>query len=155
APTITASGSTGLYRWYDVPTGGSPLGTGSTFSPGALYSNSNLVYYVEAVDNISAPSCVSPRAAIMLQPTPLATPVVSGNTTVLCGGTTTLSASASASYINWYTQPSGGTPVYSGASFSIPPVYSSGITYYVEAATHPGPIATVQFNYTGGQQTWV
>ncbi|MBM3171148.1 MAG: hypothetical protein FJZ75_06005, partial [Bacteroidetes bacterium] len=32
AATLTASGSTGLYRWYNQPSGGSVLGTGASFT---------------------------------------------------------------------------------------------------------------------------
>lgn len=154
-PTITASGSTGLYRWYNVASGGSPLANGSTYSPGNIYSNSNLVYYVEAVDNVSSPTCISPRTAIVLNPVPLTAPTVSGNATVSCGGTTTITASASASTINWYDVPTGGTPIYSGTTFNTPPIFGNGKTFYVEAATGTSSTVTQTFNYTGGSQSWV
>ena len=38
AATLTASGSTGLYRWYNQPSGGSVLGTGASFTTPAMYS---------------------------------------------------------------------------------------------------------------------
>ena len=37
--TLTASGSTGLYRWYNQPSGGSVLGTGATFSTPAMFTH--------------------------------------------------------------------------------------------------------------------
>lgn len=43
--TLTATGSGGTLRWYDVMTGGTVLGTGTTYTTPALYTNTN--YYVE------------------------------------------------------------------------------------------------------------
>lgn len=156
APTITASGSTGIYRWYNVPTGGSPLSTGTSFSPGNIYQNSNQTFYVEAVDNLSSPSCISSRSAILLQPGALSAPVVSGAGAVNCGGTLTMSATGSSTQINWFTQPTGGTPVYTGSSFTTPPIFGNGATYYVESATSATPVVTQTYAHTGsGNYSWV
>ncbi len=156
SPTITASGSTGIYRWYNVPTGGSPLSTGSSFNPGSIYQNSNQTFYVEAVDNLSSPTCISPRTAILTQPSPLSSPSVSGAGSLNCGGTLTMSATSSAPMINWFTQPTGGMPVFTGSSFTTPPMYGSGATYYVEAATATAPIVSQTYVHTGsGNYTWV
>lgn len=47
--TLTATGSTGQYAWYANSTGGTPLGTGATFTTPALTANTT--YYVEATAN--------------------------------------------------------------------------------------------------------
>ncbi|WP_228237049.1 Calx-beta domain-containing protein [Allomuricauda sp. M10] len=62
--TLTASAtvedeSTITYRWYDVPTGGTPLGTGSTFVINNLSETTS--YYVAA----SANGCVSERVEVI------------------------------------------------------------------------------------------
>jgi PKD repeat protein len=44
--TLSASGSSGTYRWFNSPTGGTLLGTGATFTTPNLTSNTT--YYVEA-----------------------------------------------------------------------------------------------------------
>ena len=44
--TITASGSSGTYLWYNQPTGGTLLGTGPTLTTTPLVTNTN--FYVEA-----------------------------------------------------------------------------------------------------------
>jgi len=61
-------------NWYDVPTGGTPIGTGSTFPTPVLSSNTS--YYAEAVNTVSG--CVSAtRAEAKVQMlTPLPAPVV-------------------------------------------------------------------------------
>lgn len=58
-------------------------------------------------------------------------------------GTVTLSASGSGSML-WYTTPTGGSPVFTGPSYTTPPI-SSTTTYYVESQTglapeHVGPL---------------
>src|SRR5690606_559538 len=60
SPTLSASGSTGIYRWYDQPTGGNLLGTGSTYTPSNLLYTSTFIY-CEAVDQLPTPSCISGR----------------------------------------------------------------------------------------------
>ncbi len=147
--TLTASGSTGIFRWYDQPIGGALLGTGASYTTAALYSNQT--YYVEAVDNLSNPNCVSPRAAAIVQSNPLPSPITIGDS-VLCGTQGTLLASGSSGSFNWYSQPTGGTPIFQGSSFNVQLTQTT--TYYVEATDNLNPNQTVTFNYTGGQQTW-
>ena len=48
---ISASGSSGLYKWYDVSSGGSLLGTGKTYTTSELSASKS--YYVSAYDTIS------------------------------------------------------------------------------------------------------
>jgi|GEM_PF-614037 len=150
AATLTASGSTGLYRWYNQPSGGSVLGTGASFTTPAMYSQGT--YYVEAVNSYNNPNCVSPRAALVVTVNPLASPVGTG-TTVTCGSSATLSASGSTGLFRWFSVPTGGTVLGTGANFS-PPSTLQTTTYYVEATNNLNPSATVTFNYTGGQQNW-
>lgn len=61
-------------NWYDVPTGGIPVGTGSTFTTPVLSNNNS--YYAEAVNTVSG--CVSAtRAEAKVQMlAPLPAPVV-------------------------------------------------------------------------------
>ena len=148
--TLTASGSTGLYRWYNQPSGGSVLGTGATFSTPAMYAQAT--YYVEAVNSYNNPNCVSPRAALVVTVNPLAMPTITGDT-VTCGGTATLSAAGSTGLYRWYSGPTGGAVLATGANFT-PPGTLQSTTYYVEATNNLNPVSTVNFNYNGGQQSW-
>ncbi len=56
-----------------------------------------------------------------------------------CGyGSPTISATANpGTTINWYTSPSGGSPVYTGNSYTVPPL-SSSTTYYASAVVPKG-----------------
>jgi ELWxxDGT repeat protein len=57
---LRASTPSGTLEWYDLPEGGSPVGTGPLFSTGPLTATRS--WYVEAVD-----SCRSPRARVVVR----------------------------------------------------------------------------------------
>ncbi|WP_183566772.1 gliding motility-associated C-terminal domain-containing protein [Mucilaginibacter sp. SP1R1] len=119
-------------KWYTVATGGTPVFTGSTFTTPVL--NANTTYYAEA----SLGSCVSPdRTAVPVTVTPVVIPDVSVNPptqSVNAGtsGTITASSTSAGATFNWYTTPTGGTPVFTGATFVTPSVFTN-TTYYAEA----------------------
>jgi len=48
--TLSASGSTGHFHWYDAPSGGNLLGQGSTCTTAALFADTSY-YYVEGISN--------------------------------------------------------------------------------------------------------
>lgn len=48
---LTATATTGTLRWFDVPTGGVPLGTGSPYTTPVINTTTN--YYVEAIAGLS------------------------------------------------------------------------------------------------------
>lgn len=50
--TLSASGSTGFYNWYQNPTGGSAIGSGNSFQTPILTATTN--YYVAAIDTNTA-----------------------------------------------------------------------------------------------------
>jgi gliding motility-associated-like protein len=56
--TLTATGSSGSYNWFDAAVGGNLVGTGNTYTTPALTTNTS--YYVQAVFN----GCSSTRARI-------------------------------------------------------------------------------------------
>jgi len=119
-----------VFNWYTTSTGGSSIYTGATYT--TPYLTSGLTYYVEAQAN----SCYSSgRTAVNVQVTPApASPTVAASNLSVCSGT---SASLSATgpvgaTFNWYTSPSGGSPVHTGTTYSTPPATASTI-YYVES----------------------
>ena len=58
---LAASGSTGVFEWYDAPSGGNHLATGAVYNTGPL--NAAGTYWVEAVQNAVA-GCVSARVPV-------------------------------------------------------------------------------------------
>ena len=77
--TLTASGSTGVYQWYDAATGGNLIATGSTYTTSVLTTNT--IYYVQADNN----GCVSPRTQVnvLVGPVPNITSAATAN---ICSG---------------------------------------------------------------------
>jgi len=131
--TLTASGATGsnTYRWYTMPTGGTPINnqTGASFTTPSL--SVSTVYYVSI---LGTGNCESNRTAVTASIN--AIPVSPTTTSAArCGsGTVNLLASgaqATQTY-RWYTVPTGGTPInnQTGASYATPSL-SATSTYYV------------------------
>ncbi|MFC4746176.1 hypothetical protein ACFO5S_01880, partial [Flavobacterium branchiicola] len=131
--TLGATASAGTINWYAASSGGPSLATGTTFTTPSL--SATTIYYVAATSN----GCTTAtRTAVTATVNTL--PTI--NTTTQdsrCGaGTLTLKATASSgATINWYTDPTGGTPLYTGADFTTPSL-SATTTYYVGATTTAG-----------------
>lgn len=122
---LGAVASGGTLNWYSVPTGGTSLGTGTSFTTPTL--SGNQFFYVDA----STGSCTSPRSSVLA--TMYVMPTVSGTAGSRCdAGTITLLASANAGTISWYAGASGGTAIGTGGTFVTPSV-SNTTTYYAEA----------------------
>ena len=142
--TISATASAGTIWWYDAPTAGTLLASGTSFSPNVT---STTTYYVETTLN----GCTSPRTAILV--TVNSTPSITSTTPASrCdSGTVTLQASASGGTLNWYDAPTGGNLVGTGISFTTPSL-SSTTTYYVEAilgtCNSPRTAVTATINVT-------
>lgn len=140
-------GSTNFY-WYNDLIGGEPIDSGATFNTGAIVNTGALdltkIYYVEAVD---ANGCTSLRipVPVVLKPAldvPLVNPLVS---TVCSGQSAVLTAFSllGSGTFNWYDQIIGGTPLFTGDTFTTPPANNAnGVnlvsTYYVEAVDNFG-----------------
>ncbi|AWI24559.1 Ig-like domain-containing protein [Flavobacterium pallidum] len=124
--TLSASASAGTLNWYDVPTGGSVLGSGNNFVTPSV--SATTTYYVEAVSG----NCTSPRTAVTA--TVNATPVISAATPGnRCGsGSVTIGAAATAGTINWYNVSTGGSVLGTGTSF-VTPAISADTNFYAEA----------------------
>lgn len=125
ALTLTAVASSGTLNWYSVPTGGSSLATGTSFTTPIL--SGTATYYVAA----SNASCTSARIAVTA--TVNATPIITGGSNSRCdAGVVLLSASATAGTISWYANASGGSALGTGTSYTTPSI-SITTTYYAEA----------------------
>lgn len=127
--TLTATSTPGTtISWYDVPIGGAPLATGTSFTTPTL--NTTTVYYGD-------PGCESKRkpvtATVNITPN---NPVPVEPTVSRCGeGSVTLQADSNIGIINWYSASTGGTSLHIGNSFSTP-IITTNTTYYAEASNN-------------------
>ena len=135
--TLTASGSSGaVVDWYDVPTGGTKLYTGASYTTPILYTSTK--YYYEA--RIESTGCVSDlrhQVEVQLTDAPFVESAYGVNR---CGaGTVSLSAHArddETDVIDWYSAPTGGTLLVQGDNYYeylTTPSISTSTTYYAQA----------------------
>ncbi|HWZ34884.1 MAG TPA: hypothetical protein VNW51_01935, partial [Mucilaginibacter sp.] len=133
--SITAPAN-GTFTWYDQPTGGTVLATGTSYTTGPL--NANTTYYVE----YSRGTCVSPvRYPIQVQVDnqPVKPAVAPASTTIYAGQTATFTAtSVNNAVINWYDAATGGNLVHTGTTFTTPSL-NANQSYYAEAVTGTCP----------------
>jgi len=122
---LNATVSAGVLNWYDAATGGTYLGTTTSFATPTLSASQS--YFVEASNN----GCTSPRIEVVATINTI--PTITGTTpsSRCSSGTVTLGATGSSGTINWYDAPTGGVLVGTGASFTTPSI-STSTTYYVE-----------------------
>ncbi len=122
---LSAASSAGTLVWYGVATGGTALGTGTTFNTPNIASSTT--YYVEATNG----TCTSTRTAVNAT-IDIAQTITSTTPASRCdAGVLTLSASATGGTLNWYAAATGGTILATGTTFTTPSL-SSSTTYYVE-----------------------
>ncbi|NCD72142.1 gliding motility-associated C-terminal domain-containing protein [Mucilaginibacter agri] len=137
---------TGLtYNWYTAAAGGSPVNTGVSFTTGML--SANAVYYVEAANSTGCPSATRTEVDITVTPLPTAPTVTAqgGSTTPsVCSGANAVLVATSVTpnvSFNWYTAATGGTPIFTGPTYTTDPL-TANTTYYVEAVTNTGSCAS-------------
>jgi hypothetical protein len=115
------------FNWYNAATGGSSLGTGSSFNTPNL--SVSTTYYVSATASSCTTVTRTPVVATVKTTPTVTTTIPASN----CGtGSVTLQAVASAGDINWYAASSGGSSLGSGVSFATPSINTT-TTYYVDA----------------------
>ncbi|MES2370982.1 MAG: gliding motility-associated C-terminal domain-containing protein [Bacteroidota bacterium] len=123
--TLTASGSTGGYRWYDAPTGGNLVSSAASFTTPSLSSTTS--YYVET----TVTGCTSPRATVTVtvNPTPSAP---TGTPATICEGNSTTITATGTGTLDWFALASGGSPLQPpGGSFTTPALNTT-TTYYAQ-----------------------
>ena len=135
-------GSVALYAtsnyqifWYDTLSGGVALNSGSLFN--TPFINATTTYYAETDD-----ICNSNRTAVnaIIQPIPVS-PV--GINAIICGSGNALIGATAANTIYWFAQPSGGSILGSGNTFTTPVIDSTTIYYAVAisiCASPPTPV---------------
>lgn len=126
---LSATSSAGTLSWFSASSGGSSLGTGTSFNTPTI--STTTTYYVESTDN----GCTSPRSSVVA--TVNTTPSVTGTTPASrCdAGTIALGATASAGTLNWFAASSGGSSLGTGTSF-ITPSIGATTNYYVDATNN-------------------
>ena len=111
-------------NWYDAMTGGSTLGSGSTFNTPVI--SVTTTFYADA-----GLGCNSARVPVIASIIQLPATPSTSNDTVCGGGSMTLIAVATDS-IFWFDVPVGGIQIASGSNFTTPNL-SNTATYYVES----------------------
>ena len=149
--TISAIGSGSSLDWYDAPSGGTLLGTGSSYTTPTLFATTT--YYVETGDGV----CFSPRTAVTIIVEPYPAPTVTGSgSAITCSGSTTITAIGSGTSIDWYDAASGGTLLASGSSYTTPTI-SASTSYWVETTngicTSPRTLVTILVSIPFGTPT--
>ncbi|RPD37963.1 gliding motility-associated C-terminal domain-containing protein [Chitinophaga barathri] len=137
---LNANGPAGAtFRWYDAPTGGTPLFTGATFSTPAITADA--VYYVEAVS--AGSTCPSEVRSPVFVKVGLPTVSVTANSvTIPQGGTATFNVNTPDTSLTykWYDVPTGGTALFTGPGFTSQPLNAT-TTFYVEARNNSGCVS--------------
>ncbi|MFN3405251.1 MAG: DNRLRE domain-containing protein, partial [Cytophagaceae bacterium] len=124
--TLTATGSSGSYRWYDASSGGTLLASTAVYTTPSI--SSTTTYYVCAVHNGSE----SPRVAVVANVYATLAAPTEVSAGVCGGGTATLSASGSFGAYAWYDVAAGGTVLATTSTFATPSL-SATTTYYVSS----------------------
>ncbi|RYY22965.1 MAG: hypothetical protein EOP41_06770, partial [Sphingobacteriaceae bacterium] len=127
------------YDWFTTPTGGNAVFTGIKYVTPAITQNTT--YYVEAKSTTG--NCInnSGRSAVNIRVSDsINQPDLSSTQNNICAGGTVniavVNPSSSLVY-NWFTTATGGTPVYTGTSFTLNNLRANA-TYYVEATNGQG-----------------
>ncbi|PKV51638.1 putative secreted protein (Por secretion system target) [Aquimarina sp. MAR_2010_214] len=122
--TLTATGNSD-YKWYNTPTGGTSIASGSTYQTQALTTNKS--YYIEGVIG----GCItSTRTEVKIAVSESPNQPVSSNQTICSGESTTLTVTGNSEY-KWYDTPTGGTSIASGTTYQTPVLDDTQI-YYIE-----------------------
>lgn len=124
------------YRWYATATGGAILFTGAAFTTPALTQTTS--YFVEAFNPSSMCTSVARTEVVVNVNDAPDAPTVTPSSANICNGqSATFTASSNMSNVTfrWYTQATGGSPIFVGATFTTPPL-SQTTTYFVEVASN-------------------
>ncbi|WP_158447839.1 PKD domain-containing protein [Aquimarina longa] len=122
--TIAPKGNSD-YKWYTTISGGTSIASGKTYQTPALTNNQT--YYIEGVLNGCS---TSTRTKIEINVMPNPDQPIATDQTICKGESITLSASGNSEY-KWYETSTGGTSIFSGATFKTP-VLDATKTYYIE-----------------------
>ncbi|MFH0867466.1 MAG: T9SS type A sorting domain-containing protein [Bacteroidota bacterium] len=123
------------YEWYNAPTGGTLLGTGSSYIVSPVLAGANN-YYVQAVTSYG---CVSP-SRLQFTVTGTDTPPIAQDNSACAPGIITVSIGSpvSGATYNWYSASSGGTLLQSSTSTTYDVSVTSGSVTVWASVIEPG-----------------
>jgi hypothetical protein len=126
--TLTATGPSGsTINWYSDPSLTTLIGSGASLVTPTLVTGTN-TFYAQA--SSSAGACLSSSTSYVVNGAVPPNPVVAGDS-VCPSSSTTLNATGTSGTVEWYTTSSGGSPFFTGASYTTPAL-TSAVTYYVQ-----------------------
>ncbi|CAN0091425.1 unnamed protein product, partial [Chrysoparadoxa australica] len=132
--TATSTNGSTIFNWYDAPTGGILLGTGSPFTTTV---NTTTTFYLESE---SAGGCLSARTPVVVTVVPnLDVPVATATPATVCPGeTVTLNGTSinGSTIFNWYDAATGGTLLATGATYT--PTVNATTIFYLESENANG-----------------
>ena len=137
--TISATPSEGTILWYNVLTGGSPIHTGNDYTTPNITSTTTY-YAAVSVNSCTTFKREAVNVTVIQRPT-----ITSIEDDLICSGSASLEATASAGSVFWYNAPSGGSPIHTGNNYPTPTLTAT-TSYYVEASN---------FNCTSSSRTEV
>lgn len=141
--TLTATAPGGTYEWYNAAVGGTLLNTGATYTTPPLIITTD--YYVQT----TVAGCTSARTIVNVTVNPIPAAPTVAPAGICTGNSTTLTATAPGGTYEWYDAASGGTLLFTGASYTTP-VLTATTTYYVQTTiagcTSPVTSVTVTVN---------
>ena len=123
--TLTATGATGTYDWYDAPTGGNYLSSGQVFATPALTATT--IFYVQNTTS----GCPSSRTPVTVTVDPVPPSPTGTGTTICPGSSANLTASVSSGTIQWYDAATAGKLLTTGNAYSTPSLFGT-TTYYLQ-----------------------
>ncbi len=124
---LQATADAGTLNWYDVVSGGTSIGTGTSFTTPSITATTT--YYVEALNN----GCTSSsRTAVVATIKPIPGNKIISSASRCGTGSVTLSVLFGSGNSIWYSVPTGGTALFTGDNFTTPSL-STTTTYYIEA----------------------
>lgn len=127
--SLTATGSSGSYQWYNVASGGTALSSSANYVTPTL--NANTTYYVQAMNG----TCAGPRTAVTVTINPIpANPTIAG-ASICSGNSATLTATAPGGTYEWWDASSGGTSLGTGIAYNTGTLITT-TTYYVETTVN-------------------
>ena len=132
AITFTATCAVGTVRWYDAPSGGALVGTGSPFVNTPVNPIPGFNRYYPSCSNGTCESNRSSGESFVYTPVP--SNAGASPNSICTPNNVTFSATCSNGSINWYTTPTGGSSISTSSSFI--QAVSSTTTYYAECTNN-------------------
>ncbi|MGC4040501.1 MAG: T9SS type B sorting domain-containing protein [Flavobacterium sp.] len=123
---LQAVSTTGTVNWYSVPTGGTPIATGNSFTTSLTATT---IFYASP-SALGCPDSSRTPVTATIVPKPVLT--ISAPYSKCEGTYTVISIQASAGTVSWYINQSDATVNSFGLNFVVPDIHQD-TTYYVEA----------------------